>query len=477
MNEAVIDNNVYDFSSPKCTTNYKVMSNINIILSLLKQALYFKDILRYPKYSLIEVFELRTIMKIYFIIFQIYNNFNTIIRKEVKNMEEVKNGRIIIFTGKGGVGKTSVAAAHARKASLNGLKTLLVSTDMAHNLGDLFEVRLSKEPLSVTDKLDLLELDPIYEMEENYGHIMKAIMNLFPDTGGKKQAMEDIVIFPGIEELFCLLKIQDIYESGSYDVIIVDCAPTGETLSLLKMPELMSWYMEKFLPIEKVAIKILRPVTKRLFKLELPNTKAMNDIEKVYYRLCTLQKLLKNRNISSIRLVTIPEKMVVEETKRNYMYMNLYNFNVDGVFINRILPEEADNSFFIEWQEIQKKYINELINVFYEIPIYRIKWYGIDLNGINALDSIIEDSLSDDKLFDIHIKDEDEVYEQIENGYLLRLYLPGTDKDELLVHVSGTDLIIKIGNFKRSIPLPNVVKKLNVRAKMDGSYVNIYFEH
>jgi len=295
-------------------------------------------------------------------------------------------GRIIIFTGKGGVGKTSTAAAHGVKAAQTGLKTLIVSTDMAHNLSDIFMTKIKEETVKVMDNLYALEIDPNYEMDKYYNSISTAFKNMLPNIEEEdNESLEDMVVFPGIEELFSLIRIKELYEKNIYDLIIVDCAPTGETLSLLKFPELLSWYMEKFFPIGKVALKVLRPISKAVFKIDMPDKKAMNDIEKLYINLIRLQELLKDREICSIRLVTIPEKMVVEETKRNYMYLNLYNFNVDGLYINRIIPEEVDNSFFTEWKSVQKLHLEELKSVFIDIPNFQIKWYESDINGLIEL--------------------------------------------------------------------------------------------
>ena len=283
------------------------------------------------------------------------------------------NNRILIFTGKGGVGKSSVAAAHALKSASQGKNTLLVSTDMAHNLGDIFEVRLGRDIKNIRKNLDLYEIDPQYVMENDFEDIMKYISDLLSQKD--MVGLEDIGMLPGMEELFSLLRISELHKSGEYDRIIVDCAPTGETLSLLKFPELLSWYMEKLFPIGKVGVRVLSPVSKQLFKIEMPNKQAMNDIEKMFMKLLELEELLKNREITGIRIVTTPEKMVVEETKRNYMYMNLYDFNVDGLYINRILPQDIGNDFFDEWLNVQKKYIEEINDTFAALPIYRIPWY------------------------------------------------------------------------------------------------------
>lgn len=385
--------------------------------------------------------------------------------------------RIIIFTGKGGVGKTSVAAAHAVKAAKDGLKTLIVSTDMAHNLSDLFMRELNEEPKEVLENLDGLEIDPNYEMNSNYKNISVAFKELIPDLDNEdSDALEDIVVFPGIEELFSLIKIKDLYEKNIYDLIIVDCAPTGETLSLLKFPELLSWYMEKLFPVGKVALKVLRPIGKVAFKIDLPDKKALSDIERLYINLAQLQKLLKNQEICSIRIVTIPEKMVVEETKRSYMYLNLYNFNVDGIYINRIIPSEVNNNFFDTWKEIQKKYIEELDDVFWGIPTYKIKWYDSDVNGVEGLEKIANDFLEDKKIFDVLKITENETFKKLEQGYLLDLYIPFVDKSHFDLYQSDTEVIIKIGNFKRNIPIPDVIRKYSVdSAKLENERLKIIF--
>lgn len=384
-------------------------------------------------------------------------------------------GRIIIFTGKGGVGKTSVAAAHARKASLQGKKTLLVSADMAHNLGDLFEQPIGREITQIDQKLQALEIDPEYEMEHNFSYLMRAIDRMLPNKSAEQEDF-DLSMIPGIEELFSLLRIQQLYESKEYDLIVVDCAPTGETLSLLKFPELFSWYMEKLFPIGKFAMRVLHPVSQKLFKVELPDGKAMNDIEKLYAKLYELQELLKNKEVTSIRLVTIPEKMVVEETKRNYMYLNLYNYNVDAIFINRILPKDMNLPFFDEWLQVQSSYISELEQVFGNIPLFRVKWYEEEITGMKCLDRLVKDVLTEEECLAVLTTVRNEEYEKTEEGYLLKVYLPCVNKKDLILHESGTDIVIRIGNFKRSIPLPNALRRFQVTgAKIMEDYLSIRF--
>ncbi len=387
-----------------------------------------------------------------------------------KEMEK----RIMIFTGKGGVGKSSVAAAHALKSADLGNKTLLVSTDMAHNLGDIFERKLGREIVSISDKLDLYEIDPQYVMENDFPEIIKYIGSFLGDAGNFR--IQDLNMLPGLDELCSLLRIAELHNSGGYDCIIVDCAPTGETLSLLKFPELLSWYMEKLFPIGKVGVRLLAPVSKTLFKVEMPNTHAMNDIEKIFVKLLELEELLKNRELSSVRIVTTPEKMVVEETKRNYMYMNLYDFNVDGLYINRILPGDIGNDFFDNWITIQKKYIEELKATFSALPIYEIPWYEEELKGEENVRRIVNDVLTDDNVLRTVVVNERERFEKTDEGYSLSVYMPGADKTDIDMFQAATDIVIKTGNFKRNIPLPNILRSYMISgAKYEDGVLKIEF--
>ena len=393
--------------------------------------------------------------------------------------------RIYIFTGKGGVGKTSVAASHAIKSAGEGVNTLLVSTDMAHNLEDLFcfgqeggagkRGASGEKPVSVLEHLDIYEMNPGYVMEHDFKEMMNCLGNMLPKTEGA--SMEDFGMFPGMEELFSLLKIAEFQKSGSYERIIVDCAPTGETLSLLKFPELLAWYMEKLFPVGKVAMRVLSPVSKKLFQVQLPNKAAMSDIEKMYVKLFELQELLKNREITSVRLVTIPEKMVVAETKRNYMYMNLYDFNIDGLYINRILPENIENEFFSQWLLLQKKYMEELRSCFASLPIYEIPWYDEEIRGIRAAKRIVGDVLNEKAVFDIKEIAEREKFEKNDTGYSLKVAVPYADKKDINMFQASSDLVLKIGNFKRNIPLPDVLRSYAVTsAKLLEGVLTIQFE-
>ena len=294
--------------------------------------------------------------------------------------------RIRIFTGKGGVGKTSVAAASALKLAAEGHRTLLASTDAAHSVGDVLDRRVGAAIVRVAENLDAVELDADRIMEEEYGALVGSALSMASSMGGDADDGE-MPAMPGMDGLFALLKLIDFAECGAYDRIVVDCAPTGETLALLKFPELFGWYLEKWLPAGKVALRVLSPLSKKLLKLELPDRRAMSDIERLYARLVELQQLLKDPERTSVRIVALPEKMVVEETKRNFLYLNLFGYRADGLVVNRVLPPEAQGGFFAEWADVQKRCMEELAQVFGDLPRAQVPWYGADVCGLEAVET------------------------------------------------------------------------------------------
>lgn len=383
--------------------------------------------------------------------------------------------RILIFTGKGGVGKTSIAAAHAVKAAKEGVNTLLVSTDMAHNLSDLFQTSLGKTPKKVMDRLTVYEIDANYVLEHDFGNLTQCLTKMLPAS--QELSAEEMGIMPGTEELFALLKISQLYETKEYDLIVVDCAPTGETLSMLKMPELLSWYMEKLFPIGKMAMRVLAPISKKAFQVELPNKKAMNDIESLYRKLLELQQLFKDQEVTSIRIVTVPEKMILEETKRNYMYMNLFHYNVDGIYVNRVLPKDMENPFFEQWIEIQQTYLQELKDSFHGLPMWELPWFEEEVDQVEGISRMAEEYLTDPKLFTIQQVHTKEQFEKDGDAYLLRVSIPGVKKESMELYQTNSDVVIRVNNVKRNITLPDVLRKYEItKADMEEENLVIRFE-
>ncbi len=388
-------------------------------------------------------------------------------------------GRIMIFTGKGGVGKTSVAASHALKAAREGKKTLIVSTDMAHNLSDLFQKTLGKEPVEVYPKLEALEIDPNYEMERHYGTIKSALQKMIfnvDNVASQMEEMEDITVIPGFEELFSLIKIQEMNEVGAYDLIVVDCAPTGETMSLLKFPELFRWWMEKFFPMKKKGAKIAKPIVEGIMKIPMPDDDFFNQFENLYERVARLQKLIQNKDIVSLRIVTTPEKIVIKEAQRSFSYLHLYDYNVDAIVINRIFPAQSMTGYFSKWQELQIEAIKKVEECFKGIPIFKQELESTELIGYQMLYKV------GDKLFGSQNADSiffrEKIYEvsKGENDYILTIHMPFVDKKELGLSQKGDELTLTIKNEKRSFILPNKLWSKEISgAKYKYDYLDIYF--
>ena len=380
---------------------------------------------------------------------------------------------IMIFTGKGGVGKTSLISAHALPSARMGARTLLVRADMAHTLGDNFEVETGGRLTRIEENLDILELDPFRIMQEEFPQVNRAVLEML---SGKKSVPDAAGRFmvPGFEDLFSLLKIKKIYEEGTYRRIFVDCAPSGETLSLLRLPEMLSWYIEKFFPVGKAMTRILRPVSGTLFKVQLPDGGAMDEFSDLFKELNALQGILRDPAVTGVRIVCIPEKMVVEETKRTYMYLNLYGYHVGRVFINRVIGEQQGNAFMARWREIQREYIDELERVFSRIPITQIRWHETEICGRQALMELCAELPEPDELFAAADTDAGETYEAEGDGYRLRVSLPGlaadgsgaaAGEDDGGPEVArfGRDLDIRAGNCLRRIPLPDALRQMDIK--------------
>lgn len=384
--------------------------------------------------------------------------------------------RILIVTGKGGVGKTTVAAAHAVSAARSGKKTLLVSIDMAHSIGDLFDISIGKNIAAVSDNLWAVELDPYALMREEFPETQRSIFDLVGTTGKSISSVSEHFMLPGFENLFALLKIKKLYESGLYDCIVIDCGPTGETLSLLQLPELLAWYMEKFFPVGKAMIRVLSPISRLKYHIKLPSRKTTNKVEVLHAQLLNLQYLLKNKDISTIRLVCIPEKMAVEETKRNFMYMNLYGYQVDTLFINRILPDSLQNPFLETIKQQQSRYIQEIEQVFTAIPIVSIPWYSDEVRGRCAIQKLCDDVLSIPDLLAVRACTEQESYTKWEEGYSLTITVPNTDCSKVTVACHAQDVTVKVNNFNRCIPLPNTLYGSEIAdVTVDDTKATIYF--
>ena len=310
-----------------------------------------------------------------------------------------------------------------------------------------------------------------------FPEVKNTMLDLMGKNGIGITNLNENFSLPGFENLFSLLKIKEIYETNQYEHILVDCAPTGETLALLKLPELLAWYMEKFFPVGKKIVRVLSPISKLAYKVVLPSAKTMDTIEHIHKKLLELQELLKNNEICSVRLVCIPEKMIVEETKRNFMYLNLYRYQVDTVFINRIITDEIENTFMQKWKKIQSKYIKELEEVFFDIPVVKIPWYPKEIVGETGLELLCNTIEKLPDLFSVKKVTQNEEYFPCKDGYLLKIQLPFIKEEELKIYHHEMDINIKINNVNRCIPLPNILRKSHiVNTKLENGNLYIHFQ-
>lgn len=384
--------------------------------------------------------------------------------------------RIILYTGKGGVGKTSIAAATAVKSSEQGRKTLVVSTDPAHSLGDSFDMKLSNEPVEIRTNLWAQEIDSIHEVEEGWGKVQKYLTELFTAKAVKDITTQELTVFPGMEDLLSLLRILKYYKEGSYDVIIIDCAPTGETLALLSFPEMLRWWMEKLFPIKKKAIKVVGPVAESLLKVPMPSGQVLDEIDNMYYQLDEMKKVFSDRETTSIRIVVNPEKMVIKEAQRSFTYLNIYDFNVDAIVVNRVIPENVKDEYFKVWKDIQGKYKKEIIESFAPIPMYYAPLFETEVVGMKMLGRMAEEVFKGQDPVAIKYNGRaQQVYKEGED-YILAIAMPFTEKQELSLNQKGDQLIVKAGSIKRNITLPRTLLDFNIKkAKFEEDVLKIWF--
>ncbi len=383
--------------------------------------------------------------------------------------------RIIIYTGKGGVGKTSMAAATAVRIAESGKKVLIVSTDQAHSLGDSFDIKVEKEPTKITQNLWAMEIDTVEEGEKAWGNLKGYFKELLTLKGGSGIETEELLVFPGLEELFSLSRILDLYESGLYDTIIVDCAPTGETLSLLKYPERFSAMIEKVLPMKKKGVKAVGPAVEKMMKVPMPGDGVFDDIEYLMDKLQRLQKLMQNKDVVSLRVVTTPEKIVISEAKRNFTCLYLYGYNVDAVIVNHIYPEKAMEGYFSKWMKMQKEGLEEIGKDFSEVPKFYVELLPKELRTIDVLAQagavIFGRTDPDEVLF------RQEIYTVKKEEHTLKIYLPFARKEELILNQDREELILGVKNELRRFPVPRAFSGMDIAgAKFDDGYLNIRFE-
>lgn len=385
--------------------------------------------------------------------------------------------RILVYTGKGGVGKTSVAAATAARLAAMGQRTLIISTDAAHSLADALDRPLGPEPVDIAPNLWGLEVDSLREAEKNWGSIQRWFSSVLQWAKMNEVSSEELLVFPGLEELFALLNIREYANSGAYDALVIDSAPTGETLRLLSYPATMTWWMEKIFPWQKKALRIARPVVKMAAKgLELPDDDVVNAIELLVRHLTELQKILLNPAITTVRIVLNPEKMVLAESRRSFTYLNLFGFRTDAIIVNRVWPAEAGDGYLTEWRNIQAKYDEEIQAAFSPLPILRVPMMKTEVVGLPMLELVADAAFGETDPGAVLFEGQVEEVRKEANGFVLDVAVGFAARDEITLTQRGDELTIHVGWHKRKVILPRTLMGRPVlSAKFAGQRLRIRF--
>ena len=388
--------------------------------------------------------------------------------------------RVILMTGKGGVGKTSVAAATGLRCAELGYRTLVLSTDPAHSLADSFDMELGHDPRVVRPNLWGAELDALMELEGNWGAVKRYITQVLQARGLEGVEAEELAILPGMDEIFSLVRMKRHYDEGDFDVLIIDSAPTGTALRLLSLPEVAGWYMRRFYkPLQKMSAA-LRPLFEPIFKplagFSLPDNEVMDAPYEFYQQIEALEKVLTDNTQTSVRLVTNPEKMVIKESLRAHAYLSLYNVATDLVVANRILPDQVSDPFFQKWKANQQQYRQEIHDNFSPLPIKEVPLYSEEMCGLAALERLKETLYADEDPAQVYYKETTLRVVQEQNQYSLEVYLPGIPKNQVELSKTGDELSIRIGNHRRNLVLPQALAALQPSgAKMEEDYLKIRF--
>ena len=365
--------------------------------------------------------------------------------------------RIILYTGKGGVGKTSVAAATALRCAELGHRTIVVSTDAAHSLGDSFDTAISNEPMELAPKLKAQEIDVLHQMQKYWGTVQEWVNSVLQWRGINEMIAEEASILPGMDELASLLQIVNLHDSGEYDVIIVDCAPTGETLRLLSLPEVARWYLTHIFPIERTAAKVAGPLLRGMTGIPVPDDRMFETIKDLILQLDRMHTLLADPSKSSVRLVLNPEKMVIKEAQRTFTYINLYGYACDLVIENRVLPEEAKHGYFAALRETQQKYMRLVEEAFVPVPIFQGPHFENEVVGFEMLKRMGNAIYGDHDPSHMFYQGSPQVVSKHGEQYQLTLKLPFTAKGDVKLTRSGDEMAISLGNFRRNLVLPRVL--------------------
>jgi arsenite-transporting ATPase len=386
--------------------------------------------------------------------------------------------RTILYTGKGGVGKTSIAACTARACARAGLRTLVISTDPAHSLSESLGVPLAPDPEPADDRLFGQEVSAQVEMERHWSGVRDWLGELFLERGLDRISAQELTVPPGMDELFSLLQLQRAHDSGQWDAIVVDCAPTGETLRLLSFPDVARWWIEKVFPLERQILATAGPLARTLLDIPVPNHAVFADIRRLSENLIAMNEILRDHERASVRLVMNPEKMVIGEAMRTFTYLNLYGYLTDAVIVNRVFPSEVGD-YFAGWRRVQEQQLELVASAFSPVPVLCAPYFDQEVLGPGMLDRLATE------LFDSQSLNPAEVLHQSitqeldvsETEARLRLPLPLAEKEKIELKKSGLELIVGVNGQRRTIALPSALAGFEpAGARFDGGVLEVTFD-
>ncbi|PYT28221.1 MAG: arsenic-transporting ATPase [Acidobacteria bacterium] len=375
--------------------------------------------------------------------------------------------RILLFSGKGGVGKTSVAAATGLQLSRLGYRTLVMSVDPAHSLADAFDLETTlfqgrtSDPLPINEKLSIHEVNIQKEIKRHWREISTYVVSVLRTTGISDVEAEELAILPGMEELSAMMYVNQFRREQRYDVIVLDCAPTAESMRFVSMPTTLEWYMKHVFPFQRGLLKAVRPVANRLSPVELPTDSYFANIQDLFGRLDGIADLLEDPKVTSVRLVTNPEKMVLRETQRAFVYFSLHGLTVDGIIVNRVLPGEIKDEWFEEWRASQAKILEEIEEYFAPVQVKRVPLFTHEVLGRERLDEMAKMLYGEREDPAVVTRTEAPyTFEKRNSHYEVRLRLPFAAKGDVGLFKKGDELVVEIGSLRRHIGLPTSMAAL-----------------
>src|SRR6266540_3455864 len=376
--------------------------------------------------------------------------------------------RVLLFTGKGGVGKTTVAAATAVKAARAGARTLIMSTDPAHSLADSFDREVVDQATPIARSLWAEQIDAQARLETNWREIQEYFIQVMNWAGVETIQAEELSVIPGLDEIFSLIDVKRHVDEGRYDLLVVDCAPTAETLRLLSLPEVMNWYIERIFPVERRVVKTIRPLLSRITSMPIADDRIFAAVERLHRNLDGVRQLMVNDRMSSVRLVVNPERMVIAEARRTYTYLSLFGYRVDAVIVNRIIPDEVNDPYFGKWKDIQAEHLATVRESFEPVPIITARLFDREMVGLDLLVELGDEVYASRDGTEILHRDEPMRVRKRGTSYVLSLRLPFVEKSNLDVYRKGEELYVRVGSYKRNLVLPQTLQRLEVK---DASFV------